>query len=164
MAALTPGMKAPAVLLKDANGQKMSLADARKRGPVLLAFFKVTCPVCQFTFPLIERIHKTYGTSNFTFWGISQDDARETREFLAEYGIHFPALIDERGYHVSNEYGITNVPTLFLISPDGQIQASSVGFEKATLENVAADAARANEKPASVLFKPSEAIPAYKPG
>jgi len=135
-----------------------------KKGPVALAFFKVECPVCQFTFPFIERIHKAYGSANFTFWGISQDDARDTRDFLKEYGINFPALIDERGYPVSNQYGITNVPTVFLVSPDGQIQVSSVGFEKAALEKIAAEAARANEKPAGVLFKPSEAIPAYKPG
>jgi peroxiredoxin len=164
MAALTPGRKAPAVSLADTSGQEMSLADPLKNGPVVLAFFKVTCPICQFTFPFIERIHKAFGTSKFTFWGISQDDARDTREFVKEYGIQFPILIEERGYAVSNQYGITNVPTIFLISPGGEIQISSVGFEKDALEKIASEAARATDKPASALFKPSEAIPAYKPG
>jgi peroxiredoxin len=164
MAALTPGKKAPAVSLKDTNGQKKSLADALKNGPVVLAFFKVTCPVCQFTFPFIERIYETFGSSKFTVWGISQDDARDTRDFLKEYGIQFPVLIEEDGYAVSNQYGITNVPTLFLISPDGEIQVSSVGFEKDALEEIASEAARATQKPALPVFKPSEVIPAYKPG
>lgn len=164
MAALAPGEKAPAVSLQDTNGLKMSLADALSRGPVVLAFFKVTCPVCQFTFPFIERIHEAFGTSIFTIWGISQDDTRDTREFIKEYGIQFPVLIEERGYAVSNHYGITNVPTLFLISPEGEIQVSSVGFEKDALEKIATAAARSTQKPASPIFKPSEAIPAYKPG
>lgn len=164
MAALTPGKKAPAVSLSDTNGRKISLVDALNKGPVVLAFFKVTCPVCQFTFPLIERIHEAFGSSKFTIWGISQDDAQDTREFIKEYGIQFPVVIEEHGYAVSNQYGITNVPTLFLVSTDGGIQFSSVGFEKDALEKIAAEAAHATEKPASAIFKPSEAIPAYKPG
>jgi peroxiredoxin len=164
MAALTAGAPAPDFSLPALDGQRLSLSDALKRGPVLAAFFKVSCPVCQFTLPFLERIYQTYGNSKFTFWGVSQDDARDTRDFAKEFGVEFPALIDERGYPVSNQYGLTNVPSLFLISPDGKVQISSVGFAKADLEHIAAAAARAAGKPPVPLFKPSEVIPEYKPG
>ena len=88
----------------------MSLADALAKGPVLAAFFKVSCPTCQFTFPFLERMYEMFGGENFTFWAISQNDAEDTREFLEKYGVRFPALLDEKGYPASNQYGLTNVP------------------------------------------------------
>jgi peroxiredoxin len=162
--ALPPGEKAPAFSLKTASGQKVSLADALKKGPVLAAFFKVNCPTCQFTFPFLERLHDTYGDSKFTLWGISQNDARDTREFCKEYGIEFPTLIDEDGYPASNQYGLTNVPTLFLISPEGEIRETSVGFVKADIEKIAAQVSRAAGKAPAPVFEPGEVIPESKPG
>ena len=162
--ALAAGAPAPEISLTSAAGQKLSLADALKKGPVLAAFFKVSCPTCQFTMPFLERIYETSGSANFTIWGISQNDAADTREFCKEYGLKFPALIDGDGFPASNQYGLTNVPSVFLIASDGKIQVSSAGFAKADLETIAAQAARASGKPARPLFKPGEVIPDYKPG
>ena len=162
--ALPPGTKAPDISLKTTDGQKVSLAEALKKGPVLLAFFKVNCPTCQFTFPFLERLHERYGDSKLTLWGISQNDARDTREFCKEFGIRFPILLDEDGYPASNQYGLTNVPTLFLISPQGQIRETSIGFVKADLEKIAMEAARGTTKASSPLFDPGEVIPESKPG
>lgn len=164
MAALTAGAKAPAFTLQSTDGKKSSLADALKKGPVVAAFFKVNCPTCQFTAPFLERLHETYAGEKFTLWGISQDDAADTREFCREFESDFPALIDEKGYPTSNQYGITNVPTVFLIAPDGTIQESSVGFSKKDFEQIAAAAARATSTPATAFFKPGEVIPDLKPG
>lgn len=164
MGALPRGKTAPPISLADSSGKKLSLAEALKRGPVLAAFFKVSCPTCQFAMPFLERLHHSYGGEKFTLLGISQDDSRNTREFCQEYGLQFPALIDEPGYPVSNEYGLTNVPTMFWISPDGQIQTTSIGFSKSDLEKLAAQAAHAAGKPAAPLFKPGEVIPETKHG
>jgi peroxiredoxin len=164
MAALSAGAKAPAFALESADGKKASLTDALKKGPVVAAFFKVSCPTCQFTAPFLERLHESYAGEKFTLWGISQDDAADTREFCQEFEVEFPALIDERGYAVSNQYGITNVPTVFLIAPDGKIQESCVGFSKNDLEKMAAAAARATSTPPTSFFKPGEVIPDFKPG
>ncbi|MGA7915980.1 MAG: TlpA disulfide reductase family protein [Candidatus Acidiferrales bacterium] len=164
MAALFTGAEAPAISLQDTNGQTVTLAEALKKGPVVVAFFKVSCPTCQFTAPFLERLYETYAGPKFTVFGISQDDARDTRDFFKEFDVEFPSLIDTDGYPVSNQYGITNVPTIFLIAPDGKIQVSSVGFAKKDLEQIAAAAARATGVPAKALFKPSEAVPEVKPG
>jgi cytochrome c biogenesis protein CcmG/thiol:disulfide interchange protein DsbE len=164
MSALPAGKSAPRFSLTATSGQKLSLAEALKTGPVLAAFFKVSCPTCQFTFPFLERIHEIHAGKNFTLWGISQNDARDTREFNKEFGLRFPVLLDEPGFPVSNQYGITNVPTLFLISPEGTIRISSVGFAKDDLEKAAAEAARASHTPAAPIFKPGEVVPQYKPG
>jgi peroxiredoxin len=162
--ALPPGEIAPPITLTDTGGKKRSLAETLQNGPVLAAFFKVSCPTCQFTMPFLSRLQQRYGGSKFTLLGISQDDARDTREFCEEYGLKFPALIDEHGYPVSNEYGLTNVPTMFWINSDGQIAQTSVGFSKADLEKMAAQAAMATGNPPASLFKPGEVVPATKPG
>ena len=164
MAALPSGTNAPPITLTDTSGKKRSLAEILQNGPVLAAFFKVSCPTCQFTMPFLSRLQQRYGGSKFTLLGISQDDARDTREFCEEYGLKFPCLLDEAGYPVSNEYGLTNVPTMFWINPDGQIQQTSVGFSKADLEQMAAQAAQVTGQPPACLFKRGEVVPATKPG
>jgi peroxiredoxin len=164
MSALPAGETAPEFSLSSTSAQKISLAEALKKGPVLAAFFKVSCPTCQFTMPFLERLHETYGGASFSLLGISQDNVEPTREFCAEYGLKFPAMIDAEGYPASNQYGITNVPTLFLIGSDGKIQNSSVGFSKADLETIAASVARATGKSPAPLFKAGEVVPATKAG
>src|SRR5437763_8379614 len=117
MAALDPGVKAPEVTLPLLSGGNFSLREALARGPVLLAFFKISCPVCQFAFPYFERLYKSYGKGPVTIMGVSQDNAADTRRFAQEFGVTFPiALDDTRSYPVSNAYGLTNVPTLFLVA------------------------------------------------
>src|SRR5215468_6962426 len=128
MAALTAGKQAPAINLPAVDGSRFSLEEALKRGPVLAAFFKISCPTCQYAFPFIERLHQSFGGGKLTVVGISQNNARDTKEFLKEFGITFATLLDDpNGYAVSNAYGLTNVPSLFLIGQDGKIEITSVG-------------------------------------
>ena len=161
---LEEGLKAPDFNLRDAAGTEYSLSDALAKAPVVLAFFKITCPVCQFTFPFLERLFKSYGEKAATFLAISQDDALDTREFCTEYGITFPAVLDADSYAVSNLYGITNVPSIFLVQPGGTITTSSLGFDKAKLESIAAQLAVATKRDPMTLFRAGEVVPSFKPG
>ncbi len=164
MTKVLAGHQAPNFALNGTKGQPFSLGHALKKGPVVAAFFKITCPVCQFTFPFLERLYQAYEGARVSFVGISQDDARDTKEFCAEYGVSFPALLDEDGYPVSNQYGLTTVPTVFLIAPDGTVQVSSVGFSKADLEKISAELGRYLGQAPAAVFRPDEVIPDYKPG
>ncbi|MGC1105151.1 MAG: TlpA disulfide reductase family protein [Candidatus Acidiferrales bacterium] len=155
---------APAFTLSALNGQSYTLAHALKKGPVLTAFFKISCPVCQFTFPFLERLYETYAESPVTFWGISQDNAADTQGFLNEFGVKFPTLIDADGYKVSKQYGLTNVPSIFLIQPDGRVHTACIGFAKRDLETIAAEIASASRKPVRPIFLPGEKVPDYRPG
>jgi peroxiredoxin len=98
--------------------------------------------------------------------GISQDDAKATANFAREYGITFPMALDEKekNYPASNAYGLTNVPTIFLIDTDGTVRVSSTGFVKADLETIAAELAARAKMAAAPLFKTSESVPANRPG
>lgn len=166
MPALESGIRAPEINLSFLDGSKFSLKDALQRGPVVAAFFKVSCPVCQFAFPYVERIFKAYGSSGkFMLTGVSQDSASDTKAFNREFGITFPMLLDEKGkYPASSAYGLTNVPTIFLISPDGEIEASIVAWSKADMEQLNQKLAQIAGLPLAPLFAPGERIPDYKPG
>ena len=164
MTTIVAGQTAPDFSLKSIDGTEYSLPKLLERGPVFISFFKVSCPVCQFTFPFLERLYKRYGGKDVTFLGISQDNARATKEFADEYGVTFPMVLDAEGYPASNAYGLTNVPTSFLIDTDGSVKIASMGFSKKDLEAVAAELSQRGKIPLSALFRPDESVPANRPG
>jgi peroxiredoxin len=166
MTNIAAGNIAPGFSLKTLDGKEFSLGKALESGPVVAAFFKISCPVCQFTFPFLERIYKRYGGDGVTILGISQDDARDTKDFAKEFGTTFPMLLDEKaqGYVVSNAYGLTMVPTIFLIEPDGVVKISCMGFDKKDLESIGASLAERKKIAPAALFRADESVPANKPG
>jgi peroxiredoxin len=166
MAALVSGVEAPEINLSYLDGRKFSLAEARKKGPVVAAFFKVSCPVCQLAFPYLERIFKAYNkSSTFTFVGVSQDNAADTKAFNRSFGVTFPVLLDVAGmYPASNAYGLTNVPTVFLISPEGEIEFSSVSWSRSEMEELNRKLARLSNIAPAQIFPPGEKVPEFKPG
>ncbi len=165
MAALQAGAKAPDISLAAVDGATFSLQEALKKGPVVAAFFKVSCPVCQYAFPYFERVYKAHAGQNITFIAISQDDKRNTASFLKQYGVTFPTLLDDpNGYAVSNAYGLTNVPTWFLIGQDGEIEISSVGWVKQDVENLNRKLAGLHKTNLPSLFKPGEEVRDFRAG
>jgi len=161
---IVAGNKARGFSLKSLDGKEYSLEKLLEKGPVVAAFFKISCPVCQYTFPFLQRLAERYAGDTATVIGISQDDAADTKAFHKEYGITFPTLLDGRGYPASNAYGLFTVPTIFLIEPDGKVKVSCMGFNKADLEKIAAELSQRRKMAAAPLFRSDEAVPADKPG
>jgi peroxiredoxin len=165
MAALTTGKTAPLFDLKTTGGQLFSLSDELARGPVVLAFFKVSCPTCQYAFPFLERLYKAYKDSGVKLVGVSQNEAKDTTAFTKEFGVTFPILRDDtRTYPVSNAYGLTNVPSVFWIAQDGEIEVSSVGWVKADFEQVNRKMAEAGKNSLEVIFRPGEDVRDFRAG
>jgi peroxiredoxin len=165
MPALTTGTKAPDFTLTTSDSKVFSLRDVLTRGPVIAAFFKVSCPTCQYTFPFLERIHKAYGNRNVTVVGISQNGKKDTLAFMKEFGITFPVLLDDtKSYPVSNAYGLTNVPTIFWIAQDGEIEISSVGWVRKEIEEVNQKSAEALHAKLTPVFMSGEPIDDFRAG
>lgn len=152
---LSAGSKAPCFTLQDPDGSHHSLTGLLARGPVLLALYKISCPVCQMTMPFLERIAK----GSLQIVAVSQDDASATRRFQSRFGVSMPTLLDreEDGYAVSNAFGITHVPSLFLVETDGSISLASEGFVKSDLEAIGARAGLP-------VFRDDKGVPAWKAG
>lgn len=165
MPALSVGSVAPDFTLPSLDGESFSLKDALARGPVVLAFFKVSCPTCQYAFPFYERLFQTYKNRHVTLVGVSQNDARDTEAFAKEFGVTFPLLLDDtRNYPVSNAYGLTNVPTIFWIGTDGEIEASSVGWSKPDVDQINRRMAESSAIRAASVFRPGDDVLDYRAG
>ncbi|HEV2349569.1 MAG TPA: TlpA disulfide reductase family protein [Terriglobia bacterium] len=167
MAFVSAGRKAPAFNLPGIDGKKFSLAQALAQGPLLAVFFKVSCPTCQFTFPFLERLHQQFlaaGVAGIQVWGISQDNLENTRHFARDWGVTFPLLLDEEPYEISQDYGLTHVPTLFLIAPDRRVEVSGDGFSKSDLLAIRKSLAQHYSAQPAELFRNGEHIPEFKPG
>lgn len=166
MPALVSGTLAPDFTLPTTDGKPVHLQTLLQSGPVIVAFFKVSCPVCQFAFPFYERVAQAHKDIGAQFLGICQNPAKEAAAFATEYGVTFPIAIDDAATHyaVSDAYGLTNVPTLFYIAPSGEIELTSVGWDKAELDaiNSKLAASAGNHMPA--IWRAGEDVPAFRAG
>lgn len=150
------GAAAPAFELATLDGSTRTLQDILSAGPALLVFYKISCPVCQLTAPYLQRLS---ANPSIQVIGISQDDSSATRGFTERLGVTFPTLLDQgsAGYPASNAYGITSVPSLFLVESDGTVARSFNGFSKQDLEEIGARAG-------IVPFGAEDHVPEWKAG
>jgi peroxiredoxin len=150
---------APDFELPSLAGNSERLSACLRTRPVVLAFFKVTCPTCQLTFPFLERLHKSSGPETPRMIAISQDDPRATEEFNRRFGVTFTTLLDakEERYPVSNAYRIVTVPTMLLVEPDGRVSEFADAFDKAMIE-------RLGHRFGIEVFSPDERVPVFRPG
>ena len=153
---LEPGERAPDFELKGTTGEGLALSNMLENGPVMLFLFKVSCPVCQMTGPFLERLASGNG---MRVVGISQDDHEATVAFMRRFGLTFPVLLDSvrTGYVVSNGFGISSVPSTFVVERDQKLSTAYAGFSKADLELLGA---RMGVQP----FRAEERVPAFRAG
>lgn len=152
------GTAAPDFELAGLDGKRWRLKDSLARGPVLLAFFKVSCTTCQFTFPFLQRLLDGAGAGAPQLVAITQDDETATRQFEARFGVSMPTVADEpHNWPASNAYRITHVPSIFMVETDGRISQAFDGFNKAEIEKL-------GERFQSAPFRPGEQVPALRPG
>jgi peroxiredoxin len=155
---LAAGASAPEFQLRNVDGGAIALGELLERGPLVLVFFKISCPVCQFTMPFLDRIYRAEARGSLQMFGVSQDDDSDTKSFLSRYMVTFPSLLDEpHKYLASNAYGITHVPTTFVVEKDGSISHSWSGFSKKDMERLGA-------RVALDPFRQDEYVPAWKAG
>ena len=165
MPALNPGTLAPDFTLQTMDGKSFSLREALTHGPVIAAFFKISCPTCQYAFPFLQRLYEAHGAKHVTIVGISQNEKKDTTAFIKQYGVTFPILLeDTHSYPVSNAYGLTNVPSIFWIAEDGEIEVSSVGWIRKDIEELNQRAASASGDGNASLFQPGEPVADFRAG
>jgi hypothetical protein len=73
-------------------------------------------------------------------------------------------LDDKESYPVSNAYGLTNVPTVFWIAQDSEIEVSSVGWAKADFEDINRRMAESGKIAPVTLFVPGEDVRDFQAG
>lgn len=143
-----------------ANGKEQLYSDDGKL--TFLVFYKFSCPTCQLSLPYINKIYEAYG-NDVRFIAIAQDNAEKTQQFINDYRLTLPILLDESPYPVSRQYQLVSVPSIFVINPDHTIRYTGEGFVKQELLNLADVIAEKTGKPQIELFG-NDAVPEFKPG
>lgn len=154
--------------LRDTDGSARSSRQARQNRLLLVAMFKTGCGTCKYSLPFIGRFHTEYAAPShggFQVWGISQDGMEATLDFAAQNEwAGFPLLLDA-DLEVTSEYGITNVPDLYLLDGGGTIRASVLGhFGAEAFNGLAKEVARALDVHYVPVVRDADNAPPIKPG
>lgn len=150
---LAPGAAARSFTLPDAT-TGAPVADPWREGPVVLAFFKVTCPVCQMVAPKVQAL----ADGGARVVAVGEDPPDKLTAYAARHGQWVPTVSEPAPYLVSSAYGISAVPTLFLVGADGVV-ADAVGAWDRSRWNALAVAA--GGRPVSA---DGDGLPAFRPG
>ena len=162
------GSPAADFILTATDGQTYNTKAARANGLLLLAMVKTGCGTCKYAYPYIQRFHEQYAVPSngrFQVWGVSQDDAEKTVTFAQENGnATFPALLDP-DLSATGQYGITNVPDLYLLDEGDTIQAAIVGhFSTEGYNDLGRLLADRLGLPYTPIVREEDDAPALKPG
>ncbi len=150
---LAAGAAAPSFTLPDA-GTGAAVADPWRDGPLVLAFFKVSCPVCQMAAPKVQALAQ----GGARVLAVGQDPPDKLAAYAARHGQRVPTVTEPAPYLVSSAYAITAVPTLFLVGADGVI-ADAVGAWDRARWNALAVAAGGR-----AVSTDGDGLPAFRPG
>jgi peroxiredoxin len=163
---LEAGLVAPEFSLMDADGERHTLAEARRRGPVLVTFFKISCPTSQYFLYYLDRLTQQIQSTAVTVWAISQDSPEHTAMFNEEFDLSLPQLFDSEddGFPASDAYGVVSVPTTFLVHRDGRIAFASAGWNRMDFEEMARLVGKAVGLPPLSVFTPEEKVDEDRPG
>jgi len=158
MAPLGPPAAFPDIDLPGLDGKRAPISEAWARGWALVAVGHSECGTTRLSLPFVDRIqHRSPSTS--TALAVLQDTAADVRAIVEELALELPVRLDEDPYPLAAQLGLGTVPTMFLVTPQGRIDAVAEAFRRADLE---AFAARLQVPPP--LFLPGDDAPALRPG
>lgn len=121
--------------LRDLEGGRVRLKDHRGK-LVFLNFWATWCPPCRAEMPSMESLYRRLGNRGFEILAVDLQESREqVQEYVQENAFNFPVLLDETG-RVGAMYGVRNIPTTYLIDPQGAVLARSIGGREWDSEEV----------------------------
>ena len=129
--ALEIGEKAPPFVNPDLQMQHVFSRDYLGKGWVIIDFFATDCEGCKKELPILERLAHDYVDQGLVVLVFATD--LEGQEVVGPYFELQPTdltvLLDR--YRVAlNKYGVTEIPSLFLVNPDGTVVYKVVGFQE----------------------------------
>jgi len=151
---LSVGDKAPSFTLPAIDGGE-EVTDPWTQGPTVLAFFKVSCPVCKMVAPMLTKLSE--GGARVV--AVGQDPPETIARYRDSQGQWVPSVSEPPPYEVSEAYGLEAVPTLYLVGPDGAIEQALPGWNRETWNELAATLGLAEP-----LSTPDDGLRPFRPG
>lgn len=104
------------------NGKTSRLSDYAGKGKYLLVdFWASWCGPCKRQLPVLKELYKQYKDQGLEVLGVAVwDDPEDTKEAIKEHELPWPTILDAQNIP-TDLYGITGIPCIMLIGPDGTI-------------------------------------------
>ena len=118
-----PGLPAPEFRLPLLQSGDAALSDYRGR-PVVVNFWASWCEPCRTEMPDLISAHAAHRTSGLEVLAVNltdQEVRRDVRVFVAELGMTFPVLLDERG-RTRRQYELVLIPTTVFVDTAGVVR------------------------------------------
>ena len=112
MTHLREGDKAPAFSGKDANGNKVSLADYKGTRVVLYFYPQDHTPTCTVQACNLRDNNALLRAAGFSILGVSPDDQKSHLKFEGKYSLPFP-LIADPDHTIIDKYGVWGEKQLY---------------------------------------------------
>ncbi len=128
-AVLEIGSEAPDWTLQTTEGETLSLSDLRGE-VVVLDFWATWCGPCAMAMPGLQALSEELSAEPFRVIGVNTWENADPAAFADENGITYTIVV--AGDSVAAEYGVTAIPTFYVISPEGTIAWGGRGFDEPT--------------------------------
>lgn len=133
---LADGTPAPDFTANDKDGNPVKLSDYKGK-VVVLGFWATWCGPCQMSLPHTTKVAKQYADKGVTVLAVNVWDKPDAFQAWLpkhpEYGpLHFaidPSTDDAKGI-ATGLYGVSGIPTQYIIGKDGRVVKSIVGYEE----------------------------------
>jgi thiol-disulfide isomerase/thioredoxin len=115
--------------LESLDGKKVSLSSFKGK-VVLLSFWATWCGPCKQEMPAMQILYDQLKAKGLTVVAVDVMEDRETvKTFLRENKYAFPVLLDVDGkVGGSSLYGVSAIPTNYILDRTGRIVARAVGI------------------------------------
>jgi len=112
--------------LQDLTGSTRRLSDFRGK-VVLLNFWATWCGPCRFEMPSMEKLYRRLNAKGLEIVAVNlQEDRSSVEQFVDEYGLSFPVLLDTTG-RIGATYGARSIPTTYIVDREGFVIAGTIG-------------------------------------
>ena len=97
---------------------------------VYLDFWQSACVPCRESLPLLSQHREEFASHGVEILAVNTDaNPRDALNFVAKYPVNYPVLSDPTA-QIAQMYGLTGLPTAYLIARDGRIEGVHEGFER----------------------------------
>ena len=112
MTTLQEGDKAPGFTGKDADGNKISLADYKGKKLVLYFYPQDDTPTCTTQACNLRDNDDLLRKEGFSIVGVSPDDEKSHRKFVGKFNLSFP-LVADPDHTIIDRYGVWGEKQLY---------------------------------------------------